>query len=341
MAVSILAAVTAPLPAASPAAPHPEAGPAAAPAPAPSAVESIREAAAVLRPLAASDLTRAFLDATSTLKSIAPRTLLRNAAKTRYYTKTEAASLPEAERSALTETTIEEPFYYNTRYGSPLAYVRPLEILAAAGTSRLTGLRLLDFGYGSIGHLRLMAALGAEVVGVEVDPLLRALYAAGGDQGKVEGKGGVTGSLRLVDGQYPATEQVKKEVGEGFDLIVSKNVLKKGYIHPERPADERLLVHLGVDDETFVGTLHAALRPSGRVLIYNLCPAPAPPDKPYIPWADGRSPFAREMWERAGFRVVAFDADDGPAARAMAHALGWDADLFATFTLVEKPPPTR
>jgi len=43
---------------------------------------------------------------------------------------------------------------------------------------------------------------------------------------------------------------------------------------------------------------------------------------------------------------VAFDRDDSPAARAMGHALGWDAgpgamdlehDLFATWSLFEKP----
>jgi hypothetical protein len=51
------------------------------------------------------------------------------------------------------------------------------------------------------------------------------------------------------------------------------------------------------------------------------------------------------MWERAGFRVVEFDRDDSPAARAMAHALGWDQgegamkleqDLFATWSLFRR-----
>ena len=81
-------------------------------------------------------------------------------------------------------------------------------------------------------------------------------------------------------------------------------------------------------------------------MIYNLCPAPAAPGKPYIPWADGRCPFSRALWEAEGFRVLEFDADDSDAARAMGHALGWDLgssamdlahDLFATWTLVRKP----
>jgi hypothetical protein len=81
-------------------------------------------------------------------------------------------------------------------------------------------------------------------------------------------------------------------------------------------------------------------------MIYNLCPAPAKPGQPYIPWADGRSPFSREIWERAGFRVIAFDQDDSEAARRMGRALGWheggggmdlENNLFAFYTLAEKP----
>jgi hypothetical protein len=88
---------------------------------------------------------------------------------------------------------------------------------------------------------------------------------------------------------------------------------------------------------TFVRALHDALKPGGRALIYNLCPAPAPPGKPYIPWADGRSPFTRSTWESAGFEILAFDADDTAAARAMARALGWDEkDLFSTHKLVRR-----
>jgi hypothetical protein len=54
------------------------------------------------------------------------------------------------------------------------------------------------------------------------------------------------------------------------------------------------------------------------------------------------------MWEAAGFRVIEFDRDDSPAARAMGHALGWDQgngamdlekDLFATYTLVRRAGP--
>ena len=202
-----------------------------------------------------------------------------------------------------------------------------------------------------IGQLRLMALLGADAVGIDVDPLLRALYADPGDQGPVAADAkGTGGRVDLAIGSWPGDPATRERVGGGYGIIISKNTLKNGYIHPAQPVDPRMLVHLGVSDSAFVSALHAALAPGGRVLIYNLCPAPAPPGKPYIPWADGRCPFPPAMWERAGFRVVAFDRDDSEAARAMGHALGWDAgaspmdlqkDLFATWSLFEKPSPRR
>ena len=86
------------------------------------------------------------------------------------------------------------------------------------------------------------------------------------------------------------------------------------------------------------------------MLIYNLSPAPSPPGQPYKNWADGRCPFAREVWEAAGFRVLAFDQDDSEPARAIGHALGWDqgdspidlkSDLFAKYSLMERLEDTR
>src|SRR5262249_14860979 len=101
----------------------------------------------------------------------------------------------------------------------------------------------------------------------------------------------------------------------------------------------------GVTDEEYLAALARTVKKGGRVLIYNLCPAPAPPGRPYIPWADGRCPFPREAWEAAGFQVLGYDVDDSQAARAMGHALGWDKgesamvldqDLFATWSLFRR-----
>jgi SAM-dependent methyltransferase len=310
-----------------------------------SEVAKIRGDAEQMQPLVKSGWVKGFLKETIRLPPIQPRKLFHDEAKTRYYTEEEAEKLSEAARFGLVSKEFDEEFYYNTRYGTPLAYARPLDLLGEAGFEP-RGKRVLDFGYGGVGQLRLLAGVGANVVGVEVDPLTRALYSWPSDQGTIKGTNGTQGTLHLVHGRFPAEETVRLDVGVGYDLVISKNVLKRGYIHPEKPVPDRQRVLLGVDDETYVKTLFAILKPGGRVLIYNLSPAQNPPDKPYIPWADGRCPFPVTLWKEAGFKVVEFDRDDSKAARKMAHALGWDAgeqpmslekDLFAHYTLVEKP----
>jgi SAM-dependent methyltransferase len=261
----------------------------------------------------------------------------RDSARTHAWTAREAAALPDSVRARLVPRTLDEAFYYDTRYGSPLAYVRALEILGEHGVTSVRRAKVADFGCGMLGQLRLLAELGATAVGIDVDPLLPALYSEPGDQGEIG-----AGSVKLVTGQWPATARMVDEVGANVDLFLSKNTLKNGYLHPAEAVDPRLLVHLGVSDSAYVAALARTVRKGGRVLIYNLCPAPAPPGKPYIPWADGRCPFPRAAWEAAGFKVVSYDVDDSPAARVMGHALGWDQgdggmkleqDLFATWSL--------
>jgi hypothetical protein len=284
---------------------------------APRGTGAIRADAPVLRRLMTSALARRYLDAASQLPSVPSRAVIADGKR----------------------RVVDEEYYYTTRYGTPLAYARPLEILAQAGFADVAGRRIVDFGYGGIGQLLMLASLGADLVGVDVDPLLRAMYA---DRDGAFGRG----QVHTVGGRWPTEPPVRAAVGARYDLFLSKNVLKRGYIHPSQPVDERKTIKLGVDDETFLRAVFDALTPGGLMMIYNLAPAPAPPGKPYIPWADGRSPFPRELFERVGFHVVAFEVDDTVAARAMAHALGWDRgpeamnlanDLFAQYTLVARP----
>lgn len=161
---------------------------------------------------------------------------------------------------------------------------------------------------------------------------------------------GAPGHVRLLTGRWPADEALRAEVAAaapaGFDLILSKNTLKRGYIHPAEEVDARLLVQLGVDDASFVAEVAARLAPGGLFVIYNLCPAPAPPGQPWIPWADGHCPFDRALLEAAGLQVLAYDAVDDAAARALGTSLGWDrgeqpmdpaTDLFAWMTLARRP----
>jgi hypothetical protein len=315
-----------------------------------SAVGQLRHQSEALDSLVRSPAVKGFLRATRALPRIADRTVFFDSSRTHFYGEAEAGVLPESTRSKLISRVLDESFYYNTRYGTPLAYARPLD-LVVPGIRSFAGLRLLDFGYGGIGHLRLLASQGADVVGVEVDPLLPVLYAAPGDQGKIEGvEGAPAGSLRLVHGRFPAEPEAIASVGEDYDLFVSKNVLKRGYLHPSRPADPRLLVQLGVDDTTFLRAVYRILRPGATAIVYNLSPAPSRPDEVYKPWSDGHDPFPRSLWESVGFEVEAYDHEDTEFARRMGHALEWDQgpgamdldhDLFGHYTLARKPRAAR
>lgn len=308
-----------------------------------SPVAEIRIEARALRDFVQTAAARQFLEAAGQLPPIPPRTLHIDRKNKLFYRADEIAALTDEQRAGLEEKTYDEAFYYLGRYGTPTAYCRAIDLAAEAGLSDLAEKRVLDFGYGMIGQLRMLAVLGADVTGVEVDPLLPVLYSFPGDQGEIGGAGAESGRIRLIHGRYPAEAATVEAVGGGYDLILSKNVLKRGYIHPARAVDERMLVKLGVDDAGFVKAVYEALNPGGLFLIYNLSPQQAPPDKPYVPWADGECPFAREVLESAGFKVVAFDHDDTTACRTMAALIGWqddgmdiENDLFAHYTLCRK-----
>lgn len=308
-------------------------------------VKTLADEAERLRPLMSTSLARDFLSAVPHLPLPTGRTVFQDASHRRYLSQAQVQALPPEARAALKPTTIDSARYYTTRYGSPLAYARAVEVLAAHGVQAWRGLRVLDFGYGTVGHLRLMAQNGAHATGVDVDTFLAALYAEPEDVGPLPGGGRVT----LVHGRYPASDEIRRAVGGPFDVIVSKNTLKRGYVAPVRPADPRQLIDLGVTADEFLRTLHAALVPGGLLLIYNLAPAQAPQDKPYLPAADGHSPFTAQQYAAAGLRVLALDVADDVAARAMGRALGWDRNaageinpafeqnLFALYTVVQRP----
>jgi SAM-dependent methyltransferase len=300
-----------------------------------------------LGPLAKSDLGRAFLQAAEGAPPYAPRTVYRRGKAREWLSAAAFARLAAADRAAWAPVAIDEGTYQGLFYGSPLAYLLPLERLGAAGFGGLRGKRVADFGHGGIGQLRLFAELGAEAVGIDVDPLQPALYSAAADQGPV-GKAG--GSVKLVHGRFPADPRAVKAVGGGYDLFLSKNTLKRGYIHPEQKVDPRLLVDLGADDQAFLKAVAKALKPGGWLVIYNLSPSPNAAGKPYRPMADGRCPFSAGDLAAAGFETLVRDGADDKAARALGAALGWDrppvnmkleGDLFALVTVARKKPLPR
>ncbi|MBI5488217.1 MAG: hypothetical protein HY905_12865 [Deltaproteobacteria bacterium] len=306
----------------------------------------IREEAARAAPLVDSPWVRDFLAATADLPPVPSRVVYVDAENELAWSEREAEALGGDAMEGLERRVLDEEYYYFTRYGTPVAYARALDLIAAHGIDGADGLQMLDYGYGGIGQLRMLATLGADVVGVEVDPVSHALYSAAGDTGTIAGRAGVEGRVTLVHGSWPGDAEVRASAGGGFDLFLSKNTLKNGYIHPAEYVDPKRLVHLGVTEDEFVAAVFESLAPGGLFVIYNLCPAPAPPGEPYIPWADGRSPFPRETFEAAGFEVLAFDEDDTAMIRRFGLALAWDQgedamdlenDLFAWFTIVRRP----
>jgi hypothetical protein len=316
-------------------------------APAPlTGIAAIKRDAQAVRPTVKSDLARAFLTATENLPAVEERTIFRHKATRAVYTPVQADALPDDQKGELEPRPLGEQFYYTTRYGSPVAYARAIDVLAEAGfkpaspEAPFAGKRIMDFGYGGIGQLRAFGLMGGHAVGVDVDPLLPVLYHLPTDTGAI---GSNNGTVKIVNGQWPTDAKIAEEVGAGYDLILSKNTLKRGYIHPEREADKRMLIDLGVDDATYVKALYDSLNPGGYVVIYNLCPAQAPADQPYIPWADGRCPFEKSILEQAGFEVVAYDVVDDEPMRELGRALGWadmgmklETDLFAWYTVLRR-----
>ena len=303
------------------------------------------EHAARLRPLIETDAVRAWIDEVASLEPIEPRTIYyRTGEDAAAYTSEEVEGLTEEQREGLRAMDVTTSRFYATFYGSPLAYVRALDLAASAGIPSWDGTRVCDLGYGSITQLRLLAACGADAVGIEIQPVLRAMYSYPGDQGEVTGTTGATGAVDLVHGFWPAGEGVAEQVGSSFDLFLSRNTLKRGYVNPVFPVPDRHRVTLGVEDDAFLRSIHDALKPGGLAMIYNIGLGEAGEGEDYVAMRDIHDPFPPEAWEAAGFELVAYDVDDSEAARAVGRGLDWDEgeramdldELFGRYTIARR-----
>ncbi len=308
----------------------------------PRPVEVVRDNAAALRDLAESDLARAFYDAAADLPEVHDeRVAYFNRSTRSALSEEDALALSDEEREPFSRMELGESFYYNTFYGTPAAYGRAFDLAGRHGVASAEGLRVFDFGFGGIGHLRMLASDGAHCVGVEVLELLDVFY-NDSDTGRIPNEDGPDGSIELLYGFYPGDADLAGRAGDGFDIFVSKNTLKLGYIHPEREADPRFLVHLGVDDEAYMKAVHSALKPGGLMIVYNLYGTQNPEGERYLPWATGGFPFDRTLCERLGFEALEWNVNDSDYAREMGARLGWDErmdlanDLHAMYTVLRK-----
>ncbi len=297
-------------------------------------------------PLVESALAREFVEETRALPSIEPfQIYVLPATVPEAVTVAQYDALPPQAKEPLSPMTIQTPRYYQTIFGPPLAYARPLDLVATeGGMDTLDGKKVLDFGYGQLGQVRLMAQCGADVVGADVSSLLAALYERESNV-EVTGSTGKTGSITLHQARWPAGPRAIDLVGEGYDLFLARDVLRNGRMDPQAQLDPAHAVTLGVYPEYFLAQLNRILKPGALAMIYNTGRY-APED-----WADRalgadiRSPFTPEQWQAAGFDVIALDKDDDDAMRTLAYAVdmhkgdnGIDPEkhVFARYTLVRK-----
>lgn len=303
-----------------------------------------------VRPLVRTRWAAELIAAVPSLPMVPPRRIYRSADGSRYYGELEAQALSATERAALVPETIDETAYYYGDGASPLFYARLLDLVAEGTVAGMPGRRFLIWRSESIAALRLLAIGGASAIGMNPSPRLRAAYSQPGDQGAVPLAGReVSGQVTLV----PSDFQAGGSIGQPVDAIFVRNVPKRGYVHPTesiQPLQPGPSAHqsaqqigLGGTDEEFVRSLYNALKPGGRLILYNLCP-PLRPGQPYDPDSDCRNPIARELWQAAGFRVRDYDRSDTPAAREFGKALGFGEgaaaanldELSATYSLLER-----
>ncbi len=275
-------------------------------------VAHIQRQVQAVRPLVRSRWATSFLDAGMRLPGVAPR--------------------------RLGNETVDELGYYSGDGESPVFFARLLDLLAESDTRHLIGRRLLELHYTGIGPLRMMAAAGAEAIGVSAENRLRMLYSRPDDSGVLPVPGReVSGRLMVYAGEFPSDQAARAAVGSGYDAVILRNQLKRGYIHPASGAPSGPVDKQGIPDDSYLRILFDLLRPGGRLLAYNLCPAPEAVGQPYNPHADCRNPFAQTAWQNAGFRVLDYDRNDTANATSYGQALGWNQARFATYTLVERP----
>jgi SAM-dependent methyltransferase len=291
-----------------------------------------------LRPLAASAAGNEFLDAVALLPTVTPRTIYREGETRRWLSPTAFNALPLEKRAGYKPEAQDEERYYSTFYGSPLAYLRALDVAAEHGLTTLAHAKVLDYGYGAMGAVRLMASAGASVTGVDVDSYLSALYHAPGDAGAIKNSKDGSGQITLIHGRFPNDSSVRTKVDAGYDLILSKNTLKNGFV---RPRSGQAMIPLDMSAEEYLAAFADTLRRGGLFVIYNI--GAAPREDRYLPSTDIASPFTEREYEAAGFKVLAFNKSDDRNVRKMGDALGWakqmgelNANLYASYTVLQK-----
>lgn len=288
--------------------------------PSPPVIPELRRLAVAVEPMIEAPWVKEWLKGANDFKPVKTSTW--------FCTKDKQSCVQKDPKKPEYSARVADDEYVYARITDPLGYARPFDVLAAAGFEP-KGKKVLDFGYGNIGQLLMLSRLGTEVHGVEIDSLIPLVTKP------------VIGKVKLHQGFFASDAKLVKELGTGYDLFISKNTLKRGYVKPAEPPDAKAQIDLGLEDQKLLELVFSMIKPGGYFYIYNLAPAQ---EQPYKPMADGRCPWSEELLKAAGFEVLAYNVDDSVKARQMGHLLEWDSDgsdlqktIFATYTLVRRP----
>src|SRR5687768_6177253 len=145
-------------------------------------LDRLKAEAIALRAFVQTPLAKSLLAAVPSLPNPGKRTIFQDTVSKKYFTDQSS----DASRKVV---VLDEKFYYDTKYGTPLAYARAIDLIGNAGLNSFKGKKFLDFGYGGIGPLRLIAENGGTAVGLDVDSLLKALYSMPSDTGRINERG--------------------------------------------------------------------------------------------------------------------------------------------------------
>ncbi|RNC82450.1 MAG: methyltransferase domain-containing protein [Phycisphaera sp.] len=260
------------------------------------------------------------------------------------YTAQQATDFSESDLIDFREVTYGPTRYYATNYGSPIAYAPALIAAAeAGGFDSFRFKRVLDFGYGQIGQLEMLARCGATVCGVEADPVIDTLYRSTRLSDVVVAEDGTRGSLTLALGEWFSDWRLRQKLGGRFDVIIARNVLKRGYVQPEEPMPGFDPIDIGGEPEDAARAIYNALEEGGVAVVYNLGGgAWRGEDGSYNAPADVRDPLGREAWEAAGFEIVHYQANGSQLMRKVASLISQkdlsEFDLYnVLYTVVRKP----
>jgi SAM-dependent methyltransferase len=210
-------------------------------------------------------------------------------------------AMKQSDSQSLMPVAVSVDTFYARACGTPFEDARALDLVAPPGLTDLTSKRALVLGCVAMSELWMLASLGADAVGVDPDPEIVALYTGAPLPFSPNVSGG--GRVTFTPSRFFSDPAARSSIGGGFALVVSRNTLSRGRVHPTRPAPAR--IDLGMDDDAFARSLFDALAPGGRAILYNT--GVAPPGAPLLPENDLRSAFDRATWERAGF--VDHDSD--------------------------------